>query len=168
MHQFVQAVFDEGHQRFTPQLMAIGTEVSWFPKCHQQYLVHSDSLGVTMEDYDEHQKEFHIWITPAYRAPVFKFYMTLAHELVHGYAGLKYGHNAHWRRWFYRVLWHLNESKLIPEPESSLGAICWSVGRTYNRTGLPSVEKALIQEAFQKAKSEHVQVVENYWKRINA
>lgn len=162
LHQLVLSVFDEGRQRFSPTLATVGTDISWFPQCHRAYLAKHQALGVTMEDLGARQEEFHIWITPAYVGPVFKFYMTLAHELVHGYAGLKYGHNAHWRRWFYRVMWHLHAAGFIPEPESELQAVLWGQGISYNRSGN---EFNLVTEAFAKAEEDHDKVLDNFWKR---
>lgn len=164
IHSMVLAVFDEGRQRFSPTLATIGTDIDWFPTVHRAYLAKHQALGVTMEDLGQREEEFHIWITPGYREPLFKFYMTLAHELVHGYAGLKYGHNAHWRRWFYRVMWHLHESGMIPTPESELKAVMWGQGLSYNRV---SGEFELVTEAFEKARKDHHKVIENYWKRIS-
>ena len=163
-HALVQSCFDQGRQRFSPTLETIGTDISWFPSCHRAYLAKHEALGVTMEDLGVRQEEFHIWITPAYQTPVFKFYMTLAHELVHGYAGLKYGHNAHWRRWFYRVMWHLHAGGFLPEPENELKMVLWGQGLSYNRV---SGELELVTEAFDKARRDHSKVLDSYWKRIS-
>lgn len=165
-HKFVQACFDEGRQRFSPELVTIGTDINWFPQLHQAYLAKDTSLGVTMEDYGEYQSKFHIWINPAYKEPSFRFYATLAHELVHGYAGMKYSHNAHWRRWFYRVLYHLMGSELIPQPLDSIRMVCYGLGINYNHRSASS-ELQLIDEAFVQAQKEHPKVLENYWRRLS-
>lgn len=161
-HTFVQACFDQGYQRRDPPLLkSISIHQSWAPTEYQGYLAKSDSLGVTMGTH-----EFDIWITPSYQSPVFKFYMTLAHELVHGYAGLKYGHNVHWRRWFYRVLWHLVEAKMIPEPESTPAEVLFSVERVYNQKYWEPSAQALVDEAMAKAIDEHEKVMASYWRRL--
>lgn len=123
-HEFIRSVFDEGRQRFNPRLNIISNERLDFPERDAEYLKDCTSLGVCMEPSGAYQSYFNIWVTPSYKEPVFKFWMTLAHELTHGYAGVKYGHNAHWRRWFYRVLWHLNHTDLMPKPEDDLFWIC--------------------------------------------
>ncbi len=169
LHSFVQACFDEGRQKFNTKLKTISTDIDDFPACHRPYLARCDALGVSMADRGMTNKEFHIWITPSYEKLSYRFYMTLAHEMVHGYAGLQYGHNAHWRRWFYRVLWHLNEAKMIPEPESELRMVAFSVECSYNHsTDYTKSLHALPVEAFAKAEEEHGRVLKNFWKRINA
>lgn len=166
-HTLVQSVFDEGRQVYHPKLMQVSTDWTEMPEVHHAYLTKSDCLGVCMSELGMENEEFHVWITPSYIAPMYKFYMTLAHELCHGYVGTRYGHNAHWRRWFYRVLWHLNEAKLIPEPESELKWVGVSVEYCYNYK--PNVDPMLtIMEAFNKAKSEHSQVMNNFLGRMNA
>ena len=162
LHAFVRACFDQGYQRRDPPLLkSISIHHSWAPQEHQEYLARNDSLGVTMGTH-----EFDIWITPAYKGPVFKFYMTLAHELVHGYAGLKYGHNAHWRRWFYRVLFHLVEAKIIPTPESDIQSVLLSVELSYNPKWWQSGAAGLVDEAINKAQQEHSKVLDSYWSRL--
>lgn len=169
LHTFVRACFDQGRQRFSPRLVTISTEAEWFPEEHRPYLADCSSLGVTMETREKHQEEFHIWITPQYTQPVFRFYMTLVHELVHGYAGLKYSHNAHWRRWFYRVMWHVISADIIPKPESSLEQVLFSVECSYNGGAQPYWQSGaldLVREASAKALSEHNVILDNYWKRL--
>lgn len=120
-----------------------------------------------MEPEGSYQEYFNIWITPRYELATFRFYLTLAHELTHGYAGLKYGHNAHWRRWFYRVVWHLNEAKFFPHYKSGLLYDLMPVEYQYNQS--PKHDPVLTTlEAFRKAENEHDQVMENYLKRVNA
>lgn len=165
LHTFVKACFDEGRQRFSPTLETIGTNFTWFPEVHQDYLASNVALGTTMEISEEHQKKFHIWITPQYKEPVFKFYMTLVHELVHGYAGLKYGHNAHWRRWFHRVMWHAIAAKVIPEPDSSVDLVLYSVECNYNY-GTPESAYQLVRESISQAWKEHSKILDNYWRRL--
>lgn len=163
-HAFVQSVFDQGRQRFSPELQRITTVNEGFHPEHAAYLKSTDSLAVTMENRGEHQEKFSIWVNPAYKEPSFRFYTTLAHELTHGYAGLKYGHNSHWRRWFYRVLWHLDRSAMIPASEEPLRLVCYGMGLQYN-TVSSSQELYLVDEAFAKAEEEHPQVEDNFWER---
>lgn len=163
-HTFVQAVFDEGRQRFSPVLASISQDTRFAPECHIPHLASCDSLGVTMEDFGKSKQEFHIWMNPAYKLPTFRFYMTLAHELTHGYAGLQYGHAPHWRRWYYRVLCHLIEAKMMPVPESDIEMILYAVEARYNHSVGDLF--ALPVEARNKAKEEHQKVLENYWSRI--
>lgn len=165
-HTFVQAVFDEGRQRFSNQLITVSTDIDDFPTVHQGYLAKSDSLGVAMADWGKNNEEFHLWMTPSYKFPSFKFYMTLAHELTHGYAGLQYGHSAHWRRWFYRVLFHLVQAKMMPKPASGLELVFYSVESAYNHSS--NDLHSLPIEALAKASSEHDKVLSNYWSRLHA
>lgn len=165
-HTFVQSVFDEGRQRFNPRLNIISNQWVDFPEPDDVYLSNCTSLGVCMEPPGAYQSYFNIWINPSYKDPVFKFWMTLAHELTHGYVGAKYGHNAHWRRWFYRVMWHLNETFLIPEPEDSLFSICICQEFTYNQS--IKLDCALtVREAFSKAEKEHDKIKTNFIRRMN-
>lgn len=164
IHTYVQSIFDQGRRRTDVKLKTMTNKIAHCPQGHWPYLAESDCLGVSMTDHGK-PDEFHVWINPAYKAPVFKFYMTLAHELTHGYVGLGYGHNAHWRRWFYRVLWHLVESKLIPEPEDALKFVCISVEHAYNHV-LKVDPMLTILEAFNKAQSEHSVVNSNYLIRL--
>ncbi len=166
IHTFVQAVFDEGRQRFSPTLMTVSTNIKDFPPVHQAHLAKCDSLGVAMSDFDKAKDEFHLWMTPSYKLPAFRFYMTLAHELTHGYAGLQYGHSAHWRRWFYRVLSHLVIAKMIPKPASPINMLLFSVESCYNHAGGDLF--ALPVEATAKVNEEHDRVMQNYWERIGA
>lgn len=164
VHAFVRAVFDQGRQRFKMDLATVTSSVAQSPQAFWDYLNKTDSLGVSMKAEGETEK-FHIWITPSYKQPLFKFYMTLVHELVHGYAGMQYGHNAHWRRWFYRTLWHLVEAGMMPAPEDELKYVCTTVEHAYNYT--PKLDPMLtILEAFHKAESEHDQVMKNYFIRL--
>lgn len=167
LHTFVLAIFDQGRQRFKMDLKTVTVDPYECPENHLNYLLTSDSLGVSMTARFR-PEEFHIWINPAYKKPVFKFYMTLVHELVHGYAGMSYGHNAHWRRWFYRTLWHLHEVGFIPRPVDELKMVCLSVEYTYrNGEARIYVDPMLtILEAFSKAEKEHDQVKANYFKRL--
>lgn len=166
LHTFVQACFDQGKQQFSPVLTRITNQNEGFDPHHMEYIAKDGALAVTLENRGDYQTRFQIWVTSAYKAS-FSFYQTLAHELVHGYAGLKYGHNAHWRRWYYRVMWHLIEAKMIPTPESPLREVCFQTGLGYNYTSAKA-ELDLIDEAFTKAEEEHDHVLQNYWKRINA
>lgn len=161
---FVQACFDEGRQQFSPKLRRITTENVGFVPVHEAYLKKTSSLAVTMEGYGDYQKKFDIWVTPQYKTASPKFYMTLAHELTHGYAGLKYGHNSHWRRWFYRVLWHLNSAGYF-NPESPIEDILFSVECAYNVSSLKGGIE-LLDEAVAKAGVEHHRVLENFAKRM--
>lgn len=164
LHSFVKAVFDEGRQRFKMELATVTNQIAMCPPSHWPYLTKCDCLGVSMQAQGK-PEEFHIWINPAYKKPVFKFYMTLTHELVHGYAGLQYGHNSHWRRWFYRTLWHLVEGSMIPMPEDELKYVCCTVEHAYNHT--PKLDPMLtILEAFNKAEGEHDKVKANYFRRL--
>lgn len=163
-HSFVQSCFDLGRQQFDPKLTRITTVNKGFNPLHAEYLRKSDALAVTMENHGDYQKRFQIWVNPCYKEPSFGFYMTLAHELVHGYAGLKYGHNAHWRRWLYRVMWHLDRSSMIPEAVDGLELVCFNTGLRYNYTN-HKAELDLIEEAFRVAEQEHDKVEENFWKR---
>lgn len=164
LHTYVKAIFDQGRQRFDMRLATMTNKVALCPQAHWPYLTKTDSLGVSMTEIGK-PEEFHVWINPQYKKPLFKFYMTLAHELVHGYVGMKYGHNAHWRRWFYRVLWHLVEAEFIPEPQDPLKYVCITVEHAYNHV-LRVDPMLTILEAFSKAKSEHEAVNENYFRRL--
>lgn len=134
------------------------------PEYHWDYLLKTDSLGVSMTVAGAPEK-FHVWINPAYTEPSFKFYMTVAHELVHGYAGLQYGHGPQWRRWFYRTLWHLVEAGFIPKPQSELKYICLSVESNYNRS-IKIDPMLTIAEALHKAEQEHDKVNDNYFRKL--
>lgn len=164
-HTMVRACFDVGKQQFSPELKTVSTHYSDMPQCHWQYLAKSDALGVAMADHNMNGKEFHLWISPSYTWPSFKFWMTIAHELTHGYAGLQYGHSAHWRRWFYRVMWHLAKEDFIPKSESDLSLVLFSVEKAYNYTGAKMLDSIL--EAFNRAEKDHKQVMEHYWERLN-
>lgn len=163
LHTFVQACFDQGHQRFHPRLRRITTAKTGYSPSHEAYLKTTTSLAVTMEGMGDYQKEFDIWVNPAYTKNTPRFRATLAHELVHGYAGLKYGHNAHWRRWYYRVLWHLQKADLLKIRDLS-DFVC-SVEMAYNQVSWNS-GIVLLCEAQEKAEEEHKDVLQNFWKRI--
>lgn len=164
-HTFVKAVFDEGRQWYKPELMTISQDWADMPEIHHAEMRKSDCLGVSMADEGMHHEEFHIWMSPSWAHPVFKFYMTLAHELCHGYVGLQYDHTPSWRRWFYRTLWHLNRAQLIPQPLDELKYVCITVELAYNLK--PKVDPMLtILEAFHKAESEHDKVLDNFVGRL--
>lgn len=164
LHDFVRAVFDQGRQRFKSELRIISNDASDFPG-DREYLQNCGSLGVCMEPQGAYQKYFNIWISPNYAWPSRRFYMTVAHELTHGYAGLKYGHNAHWRRWFYRVWFHLNKANFLPWTSPDPMYDLLSVEHQYNQT--VTIDPVLtIREALNKADKEHDQVMENYLMRL--
>ncbi len=164
LHTFIRSVFDQGRQRFTINLATMTNQAGLCPEYHWPYLFKTDSLGVSMTARGN-SSEFHVWINPSFREPLFKFYMTLVHELVHGYAGLSYGHNAHWRRWFYRTMWHLVQAEIIPAPEDELKYVCTTVEHSYNQS--PKIDPMLtILEAFNKAESEHEVVKTNYFRKL--
>jgi hypothetical protein len=162
-HTFVQACFDQGRQRFHPELRRITTDKTGYSPEHEAYLKTTTALAVTMEGRGDYQKAVDIWVNSSYYRNGPRFRATLAHERVHGYAGLKYGHNAHWRRWFYRVLWHLQKADLLGLDD--LASFTCGVELTYNHVSWTS-GNLLLCEAAEKAEAEHSQVLENYWKRI--
>lgn len=166
-HEFIKSVFDEGRQRFNPRLNIISNQRLDFPERDAEYLKDCTSLGVCMEPPGAYQSYFNIWINPAYKDAVFKFWMTLAHELTHGYVGAKYGHNSHWRRWFYRVMWHLNQTDLMPKLDvDNLFWVCINQEYIYNLS--PTLDPALtIREAFSKAEKEHDKVKTNFIRRMS-
>lgn len=165
-NNLVLSVFDEGKQWYKPKLMTVSHNFLEMPKIHHESMAKSTCLGVAMADEGKHHDEFHIWINPQWRAPVFKFYMLLAHELCHGYVGLQYDHTPSWRRWFYRTLWHLNEARMVPKPEDELKYVCVMVEMEYNKK--PKVDPMLsILEAFHQAEREHDKVMDNYVTRIS-
>lgn len=164
LHCYVKSIFDQGRQRFKMDLVTCTNKIALCPQEHWPYLTESDSLGVSMTAQGN-PEEFHIWLTPAYKKPQFKFYMTLVHEMVHGYAGLKYDHGPQWRRWFYRTLWHLVQAGFIPEPLDELKYVCLSVEYTYCKA--VKVDPMLtILEALNKAEQEHDIVNDNYFRRL--
>lgn len=164
-HTFVQAVFDEGHQWYKPKLMTVSQAWADMPEIHHATMKNSDCLGVSMADAGMAREEFHVWMSPSWEWPSFKFFMTLAHELCHGYVGLQYDHTPNWRRWFYRTLWHLNKQWMLPQPEDDLKYVCVTVEHAYNTR--PKVDPMLtILEAFNKAESEHDRVLDNYFGRL--
>lgn len=163
-HTFVKACFDQGRQRFSPELRRITTERDGFSPHHTAYLKTTDSLAVCMEGFDDYQTQFDIWVNPQYKEASPRFFMTLAHELTHGYAGLKYGHNAHWRRWYYRVLWHIKAAGFF-KPEDPVEHLMYSVECMYNQASLRSGVE-LIHEAMTRAESEHSQVMSNFSRRM--
>lgn len=162
-HSFVLACFDQGHQRFHPKLRRITTDKTGYAPEHEAYLEKGDALAVTMEGWTDIETEFDIWVTPTYyrNSPLFR--ATLAHELVHGYAGLKYGHNAHWRRWYYRVMWHLQKAHFLGMRD--LPQELYDTEKRYNRVSMVQGE-TLLCEAAETAEAEHSQVLESFWKRI--
>ena len=160
-HLFVKACFAESvHRRYTPELATVSSDWSDFPKSHQISLAESDSLGMTMSDFGEVNRKFHIWMTPSYRSPSTQFYKTLLHELCHGYAGLTQGHNAHWRRWYYRVLAHAVWGNIL---DIKLPETCYAVERCYNSVG---DLMSLPIEAANKAKEEHDRVMDRYMRSL--
>lgn len=167
LHTFVQACFDLGRQRFSPTLKTVSNNWTDLPEIHHGYLAKCQSLGVAMTAPAEEHGDFHLWMTPQWETASQSFYNTLVHELVHGYAGLQYGHNAHWRRWLYRVRWHLNEAFMTPMYIHDLRMHCFNIGLTYNKSK-ENNEFDLLVEAFATAKEEHNQVMDNYWKRLYA
>ncbi len=164
LHLMVRACFDEGRQRFHPTLTRITIHNSGFRKDHAEYIEKDQCLAVALENGGL-QKNFSIWVNPSYTGDCYWFRATLVHELVHGYAGLRYGHNAHWRRWYYRVMWHMAQTGYLIINPDKLENLCLDVGLNYNYVG---GELTLVREAFAKAESEHSQVLSNFWKRINA
>lgn len=165
IHCFVEAIFDQGRQQFDMKLMTITDQISLCPQKWWEYINKEQPLGCSMPDPDP--EKFHIWMNPAFKLPYFKFYMVLLHELTHGYAGMQYGHNSHWRRWYYRVLWHCVKAEMIPKPVDQLKYVCVMVEKEYNRT--VKVDPMLtILEAFSKAEKEHDQVMSNYFRRLGS
>lgn len=162
-HEYVRACFDQGRQRFNPELRRITTDPTGFDPEHEAYLKTTESLAVCMEGRGDYQEQFDIWVNPSYKEDSARFRLTLAHELTHGYAGLKYGHNAHWRRWYYRVLYHLHSAGFIEGP--SIGTFMVQTESRYNTVSLLQ-GNLLIQEAVEKADSEHNTVTTNYLKRM--
>lgn len=162
-YTFVLSCFDQGRQRFQPQLRRITTEKTGYSPHHEAYLRETTALAVAMEGMGDYQKEFDIWVNPAYGKDNPRLRATLAHELVHGYAGLKYGHNTHWRRWYYRVLYHLQHADLLGL--ENLPEFVYNVELSYNQVSVRQGETLIIESA-NKAKEEHAQVLKNYWKRI--
>lgn len=178
-HSLVRAVFDQGRQRFDGRLRTVTDDPTLFPKSEQEYLAQNKALGVTFKLRGEEFGTFHIWMNPAYAEPSFSFFNTLAHELCHGYAGVGYGHNAHWRRWYYRVMYHLWENGFISTPDEdptdpdrypgeTLEIMCYAKGFQYNRIDSSQDELGLVREAFAKAKSDSDKVKENYFRRTLA
>lgn len=161
----VQACFDQGKQRSEHRLLTISTEVAHLHKTHAAYVNKHQPLAVAIAA-GKHLEDFNVWVNPQYKEDSFKFRLTLAHELVHGYAGIQYGHSAHWRRWYYRVVTHLYMAEFIPEPVDKLPVVLWGTGMRYNHTGDKRQEIDLVTEAMAKAKSEHDDVIENFWSRI--
>lgn len=117
-----------------------------------------------MEGRGDYQKYFDIWVNPSYKHDSARLRCTLAHELTHGYAGLKYGHNAHWRRWYYRVLYHLSNAGFIHYPD--LEDFMVGVEYLYNHSSSWSQGDRLVDEAISKANDEHNTVTTNYLKRM--
>ena len=166
LHSLVKACFDQGRQRVTPKLRSISNDVEDMPEVHRENLrATSDALALTMTTHGTRADVFDIWMLPQLLPGNFRFYQTLVHELVHGYAGIYCGHNAHWRRWFYRTLWHADQAQMLPEHESELRMICFSVGTRYTKDD-PWKELKLIDEAFSKAESEHTKVMDAYLERV--
>ncbi len=162
-HTLVQACFDQGRQRFHPQVRRVTTNKTGYSPSHETYLKTTTALAVCMEGFGDYQKEFDIWVNPAYVKNTPRFRATLAHELVHGYAGLKYGHNAHWRRWYYRVMWHLQKAGMMGLRD--LAAFCHGVEYAYNQVSFISGDQLLVESA-ERAKEEHSKVMASYWKRL--
>lgn len=158
----VQACFDLSRRVYKTQLVSVTDDWQDLPKEHHQYMQEKKSLGTTMDETGNHQI-FHTWVNPQFIRPSYKFYHTLVHELCHGYAGLQYGHAAHWRRWFYRVSWHLDQAKLMPKPASPLPMLCWNVEYIYNRKSENMMGTVL--EAHKRAEEEHEQFLVNFEKR---
>lgn len=161
-HAAVQAVFDLGRSPI-PNIISVTTEIPEAPLVHQKYLTKSGAMGVMMNRASGTSSDLCLWINPQFKETSYFFYMVLAHELTHGYAGLQYGHAAHWRRWFYRVMYHLTEVDLLPPSEDPLNMVCWGVEYTYNRTCNNMAESVL--EAFDRAEKDHEQFLENFEKR---
>lgn len=166
-HSAVQAVFDQGHQHFSPELLTMTSSPDSFPKQEQADIAKYQAMGLTFKLSGEEHGTFHIWINPAYTVPSWGFYDTLAHELVHGYAGVGYGHKAHWRRWYYRTMWHLKDLELMDVPDD-LDLLCYAKGIGYNHSPHKQKELHLVWEAFSRAEDDRDKVRENYFRRISA
>lgn len=162
-NNFVRACFDQSKARKVPELKRIDVHVKGHHPRHVKYIEKFQPLAVTVVSGKDMDTAFSIWVNPAYRDDTFKFRMTLAHELAHGYAGVKYGHSAHWRRWFYRVMWHLDSAEFLPEHEDPLSLICFASGHLYNHSD--KSERHLVEEAFEQADREHKDVLDSYWER---
>lgn len=165
VHTFVQACFDEGRQRFKPELLTVSKDWRDFPKHFQDELKARQSMGVAMHELGESGKTFHLWMNPSWHLPTQRFYNTLIHELVHGYAGLFYGHSQQWRYWYHRVMWHLNETDIMPNPSKSLHIQCFNVDLNYNKGAGSSWDSVIF--AFHAAKRDHDKVLDNYVKRLS-
>lgn len=168
-HSVIQATMDQGRKRSNPELVRITTENEGFIEEHSDYLEKEKPLGCTMiinGDYDR----FAVWMNPSF-VDHRNFRITLAHELTHGYVGVAYQHSAHWRRWFYRVLWHLDRQDLLKiEPDDDpLMHIAFYRGIQYVRnTEHYYRERLLVEEAFEQAEAEHDNVLANLLVRCNA
>lgn len=165
-HAFVQACFDQGRQRVTPKLRAISNDIADMPEIHRGYLqTTSEIYALTMTTQGTRAETFDIYMIPQLLPGSFRFYLTLTHELVHGYAGLYCGHNAHWRRWLYRVLCHLDMAGMLPEHEDPVRLVCFSTGMGYTK-GTSKQEVDLVKEVFTRAENEHTKVMDAYTERL--
>lgn len=109
-------------------------------------------------------KYFHLWMNPSWQLATNAFYTTMTHELVHGYAGLQYGHGPQWRHWFSRVMFHVNEARMLPNYDENLYMRCFNVDLTYNKSATSSMDTVV--KSFNTASSEHPAVKTNYLERL--
>lgn len=167
-HNLVLAVFDEGKQRVKPRLRYIGHSTEGLDESHADFIMDEAPLGLATANLADAPGEFFdIWMSPSFAGDSFYFRKTLAHELVHGYTGIQCGHNAHWRRWVYRVLMHLHKADMILT--NDIHEVCFTEGWRYIKDPAKlEQEDLLIEEVHRKVNKEHDRVLAHYFRRTHA
>lgn len=161
----VRGAVAQGRKKTPPYLKRITVEKQGFTDEHTAYLMKENPLGCTLVEQETRDEFFEIWLCPNFRDS-YNFRLTLAHELTHGYVGVGYLHGAHWRRWYYRVLKHLDLAGYLNpyggpggDQYDSLSLIAYYEGIRYvKKPELYGKERTLLEEAFAKAEAEHGKV----------
>lgn len=167
INQLMLSVFAQGRKRQIPFLTRVTVDNEGFNEDHTSYLSTEKPLGCTMVENSEWDR-FSVWITPSYTEDSHSFRLTLTHELTHGYVGVGYQHGVHWRRWYYRVLKHLDlQGLLLRDPDELILHTAFYQGIRYVRNLNHYVrERLLVEEAFAKAEREHEAVMSDLLGRL--
>jgi len=154
-------------RRSQARMRTVTVDSTGFSDGHAEYVNSGKVVGCALTDVGAMNQYFDVWMTPTY-FDGYWFRLTLAHELTHGYVGIDYQHSAHWRRWFYRVICHLQMEYLLratpfDAASGDLQAQCFYAGYRYVKDpkNYPR-EKTLAYEALRQARQDHPAVLAEY------
>lgn len=147
------------------KLMLLTDDYRDLPEELHRYIEREKPLGYCVSPTGWNEKVFEVWVTPAYQDST-QFRCTLLHELLHGYVGISYGHNAHWRKHMYSALFHMAELGLM-QPQGDEQVDPEDIARYGLRNYVKDVHKEAVlrHQAIEQAKGAHPLVRELFNQR---